>query len=476
MRAIQCFANPKGCSVAARVAGLCVLALAIFLSGCASLPDTSAILDRHAGQQTRFESARGPVSERRSAAILARLQRNTGELDILDRHIALEEAISDNPLTLGNRVTLLEDGEETYAAMFDAIRAARDHIHLQSYIIEDDAVGQRFADLLLQKQAEGVQVNLIYDSVGAIQTPRAYFDRLRAGGIQVLEFNPVNPLALRVAWRIYNRDHRKLLITDGKVAFLGGINISGVYSTGSALSRSTRSGGSAKAKGWRDTHMRVEGPVVADLQRLFLATWKKQNGPPPADRNYFPTLFPAGADIVRVIGSSPDDPYSQMYMALISAIHSAEKQIWITNAYFVPDPQLLDALCQAPARGVDVRLLLPSHSDFGVVLQASRSNYDRLLACGVRIFEREEQLLHAKTVVIDGVWSTVGSTNLDWRSFLDNDELDAIMLGREFGSRMQEMFQRDLEKSREIDATRWAERPAGARFKEWFSRLWQRLL
>jgi len=450
--------------------------LVMLLSGCASLPDTSGILQRHAGQQTRFETARGTLSEKRSAAILQRLQRSTGELDILDRHIALEEAISDTPLTLGNRVTLLEDGEATYAAMFEAIRGARDHIQLQSYIIEDDAVGRRFADALLQKQAEGVQVNLIYDSVGAIRTPRAYFDRLRAGGVSVLEFNPVNPLAVRMAWRIYNRDHRKLLIADGKVAFLGGINISGVYSTGSAIGRSTRSGGSSEAQGWRDTHMRVEGPVVADLQRLFLDTWKKQHGPPPAERNYFPTLLPAGPDIVRVIGSSPDDPYSRMYMALMSALHSAQRRIWITNAYFVPDPQLLAALCEARGRGVDVRLLLPSHSDFGIVLNAGRSNYEQLLGCGVRIFEREGQLLHAKTVVIDGVWSTVGSTNLDWRSFLDNDELDAIMLGREFGARMEEMFQRDLEQSREIDPERWARRPAGTRFKEWFSRLWQRLL
>jgi len=222
--------------------------------------------------------------------------------------------------------------------------------------------------------------------------------------------------------------------------------------------------------------MRVEGPVVADLQRLFLETWKKQHGPTLGDRNYFPTLAPAGPDIVRVIGSTPDDPYSRMYMALSSAIQSAQKQIWITNAYFVPDPQLLEALCQAAERGVDVRLLLPSHSDFGVVLQAGRANYDLLLSRGVRIFEREGQLLHAKTVVIDGVWSTVGSTNLDWRSFLDNDELDAIMLGREFGSRMQAMFERDLEKSREIDPARWARRSAGTRFKEWFSSLWQRLL
>lgn len=458
------------------VLGLLWLALLLCLSGCASLPDTTGILNRHAGQQARFETARGPLSERRSAAILARMQRNTGALDILDRHIALEEAISETPLTLGNKVTLLEDGEQTYAAMFEALRGARDHIQLQSYIIEDDAVGQRFADLLLEKQAEGVQVNLVYDSVGAIQTPHAYFERLRQGGINVLEFNPVNPLAVRMAWRIYHRDHRKLLIVDGRVGFLGGINISGVYSTGSAIGRRTRSGGSSKSQGWRDTHMRVEGPVVADLQRLFLDTWRKQHGPPPAERNYFPTLLPAGEDIVRVIGSSPDDPYSRMYMALTSAIHSAEKRVWITNAYFVPDPQLLRALCEAAARGVDVRLLLPSHSDFGVVLQAGRANYDQLLSCGVRIFEREGQLLHAKTMVIDGVWSTVGSTNLDWRSFLDNDELDAIMLGRAFGSRMQEMFERDLAQSREIDAQRWAERAPGQRFKEWFSRLWQRLL
>ncbi len=454
--------------------------------GCATLPDTDALIERHAGQIARFENARGPLSVQQSATILAALKRTSGNIDILDKQIALEQAIVGSPLILGNKVSLLQNGEITYAAMFAAIRAARDHINLESYIIEDDEIGRQFASLLLEQQARGVQVNIIYDSFGGVKTPRSFFDRLVAGGIAVLEFNPINPLAGGSPWLPNNRDHRKLLVVDGRVAFIGGINISSVYSSGSIARRVAKSHGNLGGKSvpngvgknaaWRDTDLQIEGPVVGELQKLFIETWIKQHGKPLASRDYFPALAPAGKDIVRAIGSTPDDPYSLIYLTLISAIGNAERQIQLTHAYFVPDPQLLQSLIEAAKRGVDVKLILPSHSDSAIVFHAGRAHYSALLKAGVKIYERHGSLLHSKTALIDGVWSCVGSTNLDWRSFLDNDEINAVVLGREFAMQMQAMFKADLDASELIEPEHWERRSLILRFKELVGGLFGRLL
>ncbi len=454
----------------AAATAFCLLAAA----GCATLPDTDALIERHAGQAARFENASGPLSAQRSAAVLAELKRKSGDIDILEKQIALEQAIVGSPLMLGNKVTLLQDGADTYAAMIAAIRGARNHINLETYIIEDDEIGRQFADLLLERQGRGVQVNVIYDSVGGLSTPKSFFERLTAGGIEVLEFNPINPLAAKTPWLINNRDHRKLLVVDGRTAFIGGINISSVYSSGSTARRTGKAADHNVA--WRDTHLQLEGPVVGELQKLFMATWEKQRGKPLAPKDYFPALKPQGSDIVRAIGSTPDDPYSLIYLTLISAIGNAEKQVYLTNAYFVPDPQLLKSLTDAAGRGVDVRLILPSHSDSATVFHAGRSHYSGLLKGGVKLYERLGALLHSKTAVIDGVWSTVGSTNLDWRSFLYNDDINAVILGREFGQKMSDMFAADLAASRGIDPERWERRPLSFRVKEWMARVWERLL
>ena len=443
------------------------------LTACATLPDSDAIIERHARQAAQFRNASGQVSAQKSAAIVAELKRKSGDIDILDKQIALEQAIVGSPLVLGNKVTLLQNGAATYAAMFAAIGKARDHINLESYVIDDDEVGQQFANLLLEQQSRGVQVNVIYDSFGGINTPKTFFDRLQQGGIEVLEFNPLNPLAAKKAWLINHRDHRKLLVVDGRVAFIGGINISGVYSSGSG------SRGSGKANpnvAWRDTDLRIEGPAVAELQKLFIGTWEKQRGPALAPKEYFPVQQAQGKDIVRAIGSTPDDPYSLIYLTLISAINNAERAVHLTHAYFVPDPQLLKALIDAAGRGVDVKLILPSHSDSEIVFHAGRSHYSRLLKAGVKIYERQGALLHAKTALIDGVWSCVGSSNLDWRSFLDNDEINAVVLGREFAEQMQAMFTQDLEASESVELERWKQRPPLLRIKEWGASLLQRLL
>ena len=444
------------------------------VTGCATLPDTQFMTKRYVRQAAQFGNALGPLSTQRSTAIVAELKRGSGDIDILDKQITLEQTIVGSPLVVGNRVTLLQDGPATYQAMFAAIAKAKDHINVESYIIEDGEVGQQFAALLLERQAHGVQVNLIYDSVGALGTNKMFFDRLTQGGIQVIEFNPVNPLTTNRSWAPNHRDHRKLLVVDGHTAFLGGINISSVYSAGSFFRH--RKKVNRPTSGWRDTDIEIDGPVVGEFQKLFMQTWQTQHGQALVEKNYFPVISPQGKEIVRAIGSSPDDPYSQIYLTLISAITNAEKQVYITNAYFVPDPQLIKALLDAAARGVDVRLILPSHSDSATVFYAGRSHYSELLEGGVKVYERRGAVLHAKTALVDGVWSCVGSSNLDWRSALDNDEINAVILGREFGQQMLTAFAGDLAASDAIELENWKRRPLLLRLKEQAARLWGRLL
>jgi len=459
-----------------------------FGAGCATVPNTEFLEHTYATQTAQFKAAWGPIPARTSAAIVAELKRKAGNLDILDRQLAIEEAVVGHPLVLGNKVTLLLDGPATYTAMLAAIRAARSTINLESYIIDDGRVGQVFADALLERSAAGVEINVIYDSVGAFKTDKDYFERLRRGGIRVVEFNPVNPFAAKKRWALNHRDHRKLLIVDGRTVFLGGINIDDVYSSGSSSSGGGSSGGSGgsggssggkdreKRSGWRDTDVQIDGPVVTDFQKLFLDTWEKQRGPPLARDTYLPAISPQGREIVRAIGSTPDDPYSSIYLTLMAAIINAERQVYITNAYFVPDPQLVGALIDAARRGVDVRLILPSTTDSRSAAYAAHSHYTELLEGGVKIYERRAALLHAKTAVIDGVWSCVGSSNLDWRSAVDNDEVNAIVLGRDFAEHMRAAYALDQAQSDMIDLARWRHRPLRERMKEWFFHLFGRLL
>jgi cardiolipin synthase A/B len=447
-----------------------VLAVVLALGACSSVPRLVPDLRQRPSTPLQLEGARGPLSAAQSKAVLDRLQAGGKGSDLLERHLAVEEAVSGTPLTTGNDVRLLEDGPATYQAMIEAIAAARDHINLETYILEDDEVGRRFAEALIAKQQQGVQVNLIRDSVGTIGTPAAFFERLAASGIAVLEFNPINPLAARKTWELNQRDHRKLLIVDGRTAFLGGINISSVYSGGS-FSKSSRIRPDGPA--WRDTHLQLQGPVVADLQKMFIDTWAQQKGPPLAPKSYFPPPRNVGRHVVRAIGSSPEEAYSAIYATLLSAIASAQSSVRITNAYFVPDPQLLDALMSAAQRGVEVTLILPSRTDSWLVFHAGRRYYARLLRAGVRIHERRGVILHSKTALIDGVWATIGSTNLDWRSFLHNHELNAVVLGSDFGGQLQALFDKDLAESDAITLDAWRQRGIDLRIKERFAQAWE---
>ena len=441
----------------------------VLLAGCSSLPlpDKTAHTDR----PVRVDGPQGPLSAQESKTILRTLKNGSPKTNILERHLAQVDEISGSPLITGNNVTLLIDGPTTYKSMYEAIQGAKDHINMETYSIEDDAVGRRFAAALIAKQKTGVQVNFIYDSVGSGDTPPEFFQSLRDNGIKVLEFNPLNPLAPGQKWQV-GRDHRKLLVVDGQVAFVGGVNISSVYSSGSFRSKPA----TKDNQPWRDTHLRLEGPVVSEFQRFFLATWEKQNGEPLAPKTFFPRIGHKGNEVVRALSSSPDESFNPIYVTLLSAIDNAEIYAYITTAYFVPDARLLAALQQAARRKVDVRLMLPSKTDSVLVFYASHSYYDELLSAGVKIYEREDAILHAKTALIDGVWSTVGSTNLDWLSAELNQEINAVVLGQEFGAQMKAMFDKDIESSRLVTPENWQQRSLGVRLKELGARLWARWL
>jgi cardiolipin synthase A/B len=455
-------------SISNLVAILCM----ILLTSCSSIPTMVPDMALRSPHPVQLDGKDGPLTAKQSKAILEKLKKNGDDTNIFDKHLALMTEITDNPLVVGNKVELLVDGPTTYDAMFTAIESAKDHINLETYIIEDDEIGQRFAKLLISKQMSGVQVNLIYDSYGSISTPKAFFEPLIASGGNVLEFNPINPLNTRKDWELSRRDHRKLLIIDGQIAFVGGINISSVYSSGSfGKSKCTHN-----KQQWRDTHLRMTGPVVNEFQKLFIATWNEQQGEPLTFKQYFPDAMNQGNEVVRAIGSNPEEPFSQMFVTLLSVINSAETQISLTNAYFVPDAQMLTALKEAAQRGVDVRLLLPDKTDSNMVFYASRSFYDELLSANVKIYERQKALLHAKTLLVDGVWSTIGSTNLDWRSFTNNQEINAIVLGQDFGAQMQAMYEKDLESSKQITLEDWRKRSISLRIKEKAARFWARFL
>ena len=287
-------------------AGLALLLSSLMLAACSSLPTIVPDMDTQSARTIQMKGGRGVLSEAQAKAALDKLRAQNADNTLLDRHVAIEGAITGSPLVTGNKVTLLIDGPATYASMQQAIQAARYHINMETYIMEDDEVGRQFADLLIAMQKKGVQVNLMYDSVGSINTPREFFQPLIDAGVHVLEFNPLNPTQLRKDWAVNQRDHRKLLVVDGKTAFVGGINISSVYSSGSFSTRKKKPqlNKDGEQIPWRDTQVRIDGPVALEFQKLFIETWGKQRGPDLGDHRYFPPVAPAGNEIVRAIGSS----------------------------------------------------------------------------------------------------------------------------------------------------------------------------
>lgn len=336
----------------------------------------------------------------------------------------------------GNEVTLLLDGASTYPAMLAAIRRARNSINLAVYIFRDDETGLRFSEALRGRAAEGVEVNIVYDGWGSFDTPYEFFEELMGAGIRVQEHHPIFPWRPRWSW--FSRDHRKLLVIDGETAFVGGINI--------CNEEAPRAWG---GDGWHDLHVRVRGPAVRDLQRGFLATWRRGRGKRLNRKLYVQPAQPMGSSPVHVVGNFWVNRRS-IRRALDKAVKAARRFVYIENAYFLPDNRLIRGLRRAVKRGVDVRVVVPGHSDVKVVQWATEALYPKLIGSGIRVFEWTESVLHSKAACVDGVWSSVGSFNLDRWSAVDNQELVVNVLDEDFGAALAEVMEGVQRASREV--------------------------
>lgn len=445
------------------------------LVSCSTVPDFDRVGGQAAGSNPQIVGAHGPLTARQSKALLERLSTEPGDSGMLKRHLAIEQAVADGPLVAGNRVDILRDGPAAFHAIFAAIEGARDHVNLEFFTLEDvESDGSHLGDLLVAKRRAGIAVNVIYDSYGSIGTPAALFDRLKQAGINVVEFNPINPLDATKSYALNDRDHRKLLVVDGSTAIIGGVNLSATYQR-LPMGMSESPKGEASFP-WRDTDLQIVGPAVARLQTLFFDHWATQKGPPVIAADYFPTIAPKGPEVVRILGSTPANSIPQYYVTLLSAIRNAEKSISVSAAYFVPTHQEMEDLIDAARRGVDIRLLLPDQSDSARAIAVAHSRYSDLLEAGVKIYETHDLILHTKTVVVDGVWSVIGSSNFDQRSVLFNDEVDAVVLGSATAQAMEGMFADDLAEARQIDLATWDTRPLSQKIREMVSRIWQTLL
>ena len=368
-------------------------------------------------------------------------------------------------ISAGNQLRVLQDGNETLPAMFDAIRTARRYVHLEYYVMEDVHVhGESLSELLIAKCKSGVQVAIIFDAVGSSNTPSDFFAGLHRHGVHLLPFNPVNPLKLHSRYSLNCRDHRKILIVDGMIAMVGGINMSRAYESDPVQRR------------WRDTDLQVKGPAVAHLQRLFLEHWCSHGGTALEERGFYPPLSELGRERVAIIASRPKSGGPRFYDVLRAVLRAAQRRVWITAGYFLPTPDLMNELAQAASRQVDVKLLLPSHNDSVAALAVQRSTYARLLDAGVKILERNSVILHSKSAVIDESWSCVGTSNIDARSVRFNDEVDAVVVGIKTTERLAQLFLDDVSKARPIEPAAWRSRPVLQKVREVFWRPWQGVL
>ncbi|APR87038.1 Cardiolipin synthetase [Minicystis rosea] len=335
-------------------------------------------------------------------------------------------------------IRILEDGDATFAAIEEAIRAARHHVHLEYYIYEPDRIGTRLRDLLVERARAGVEVRLLVDGVGGYHLTRSFLAPLRAAGAQVAFFGRVR--AFRFRARLVNfRTHRKIVVVDGDIGFTGGINVT-----------DDQCASANGPRAYRDTHLRFDGDAVRWLQLVFLEDWSYATGSAPVDDAYFPECRVDGPHAVQILASGPDEPWQAIQKLYFSAIAGARDRVWVTTPYFVPDEAVLTALLTAALRGVDVRVLVPRRSDSRIVTAAARSFFDELLHAGVKVYEYTPRMLHAKTLVVDDIFAAVGSANMDGRSFRLNYEVTAALYGPDACRMLAEIYERDLTHARRV--------------------------
>jgi cardiolipin synthase A/B len=378
--------------------------------------------------------------------VLDRLQRSTrGDLDARTASLLkLGQRVSTTPPSHGNSATVLHNAAMTYRSMLEAIENATNHIHVEFYIIQPDRTGIALRDRLTEKARGGVEVRVLVDGLGSLGLPAGFWQPLQDAGGQAAVFRPVLRTLRRLSRRdrVDFRNHRKIVVTDGKVGFTGGINVGREYL-----------GLDPEMGRWRDTHVRIAGPSVLALQRAFAEDWLTATGELIDDERFFPSQSEGdeGDCMVQIVDSGPDRPWSSMSYIYTQAIALARERLWITNPYFVPSPPIFEGLIAAALRGIDVRILLPKRSDSLLVSLAAASFFKELLEAGVRIFQYERGFIHAKTMLVDSWVGTIGSANLDMRSFNLNFELNAFVYGEAFVETLAEHFLADLENAVERD-------------------------
>jgi cardiolipin synthase len=357
------------------------------------------------------------------------------------------EMLTGAPISDGNEVELRINGDEIFPTFLETIRSARHSVNLTTYVYWQGEIAIEVAETLAAKAEEGVPVNVLLDWVGSLRMNTDLIDRMKASGVSVARFRPLRPYAIR---RLNNRTHRKVLVVDGTAGMIGGVGIAEEWT-----------GNAQDPNHWRDTHVRVRGPVVRGLQGAFAENWLEATGDALVGDDYLPPLdeIPGGWPM-QLVRSRSGVGDTNVEALMFLAIESAQETLDLTSAYFVPRPAFINALCEAAQRGVTVRVLVPgTHMDKELVRLAGRRTYEELLSCGVHVFEYCPTMLHAKTLVIDGAWTSVGSVNFDNRSFQQNDEATLCVQSEAFARELTDQFMRDLEVSEEITAKRWDRRP-----------------
>ncbi len=360
-----------------------------------------------------------------------------------DDFLRATEAITMAPITHGNDIELFINGDEIFPAMLETMRGAQRTLNFLSYLYWSGEIGDEIAAALCERSKAGVEVNVLLDAVGSAKMDRKLIANMSDAGVTFAYFRPPKPYAVR---RLNNRTHRKLLVVDGEVGMTGGVGIADQWT-----------GNAQDPDHWRDTHVRVRGPIVRGMQGAFAENWLEATGDVLVGSGYLPKLEPVSDDgAMQVVRSTAEVGDTNVEALYFLAIACARESLHLTSAYFAPRPAFVEALTDAAERGVDVRILVPGpHIDKEFVRQAGRATYEQLLEGGVRLFEYCPTMIHAKTLTVDGSWSSVGSVNFDNRSFQLQDEVTLCVCSSEFADELDAQFERDLERSEEIDAGRW---------------------
>jgi cardiolipin synthase len=371
------------------------------------------------------------------------------------------EAHTDAPILAGNHIDILRNGDETFPVMLRAIKHAKSTITMAQYLWEDGPIVHEFAEAFAERCRAGVNVNILLDHHGSSKAPSEIIKTMKDAGCHVDQFRRVKAEGIIFPWKLlrYNyRSHRRILVIDGRIGFTGGYGISQAWT-----------GNGRTPEHWRDTNARIEGPAVKFLQSGFAESWLETTGTVIGGKDFFPNLEARGEVPAQIVKSSPTGGSFQSYMLFLLSISAAKKSIAITNPYFIPDEVMTETLVKAAARGVRVMILVPGKIDSQITYVTSRSHYGPLLRGGVKIFEYQASLLHAKTMVVDGVWATIGSTNFDNRSFALNQEINLVVYDHGAAARLKDIFQEDLKYAKEISYEEWKSRGLYERLVDLFT-------